>query len=226
MLYYSLKAKMDDFKSFSSSSFKSKPKKTQRPQNFIEALKDLSSSVKTQTKDATLGVGRGVVDQLFGATGDSAAKPADNQANKPFSFEEFLRSREQQVETITKQRYEKKIQDERLLFTHKEQENKMQIKAIQEELKKLAAATNNLSQEVRKAVSANFVEVGAYHKNFLDHIRSIIEFASQEVANSTTWLKNCHKRKKQQGLMYWAQVKKSGTRYMLSSERYMATQAG
>ena len=217
---------MDDYKSFSSISNKPKPKKVQGPKNFIEALKDLGSSVKTQTKDATLGVGRGVVDQLFGAAGDSAAKHTDNQASKPFNFEDFLRSREQQVETVTKQRYEKKLQDERLLYTHREQENKMQIKSIQEELKKLAAATNNLSQEVHKAVSANFVEVGTYHKNFLDHIKSIIEFARMEVANSAIWLKNCRKRKKQQGLMYWAQVKKSGTSYMLSSERYMAHAAG
>lgn len=215
---------MDDFNVFGQK--KSKTQKTQKPQNFIEALKDIGSSAKTQAKDATVGIGSSALDQLFGAGSDQTSKATDNQANKPFNFEDFLRSREQQVETVTKQRYEKKLQDERLLFTRKEQESKMQIKAIQQELQKLAAATNNLSQEVRKAVSANFVEAGTYHKSFLDRIRSIIEYASQEVANSVTWLKNTRKRNKQKQGCFWAQVNKSGTKYMLSSEHSIAHAAG
>jgi hypothetical protein len=221
---------MDDFSTLGNQSSKSKSKKFQRPQNFIEALKDLGSSVKSQAKDATVGMGRGAVDQLFGATDNAVAagqaKSADNQASKPFSFEDFLKSRERQVEVATKQKYEQKIQQERLIFHQKEEQAKQQIKVIQEELKKLADSTSGLSQEVKKAVFTGIAEAGTYHVSFFARLRSIIELARQEVASSVTWLRSSGKRRKQQQGFYWNQVKKSGTRYMLSQERYMSTQGG
>lgn len=208
---------------------KPKAKKTtsSKATNFIEALKDLSSSVKKQAKDATLETGRGLVDQIFGAP-KTSKQPQSGELtpDKPFNFEDFLKSRERQIEHAQKQRFEKRLREERVIFHHKEEEAKLQIKAIQEELKKLAQATQGLSQEVKKAVFTQTVEPGTYHLSFFNRIRRIIELARKQITESKTWFEAFNHRKKRKQAFYWSQVKKSGTKYMLSQERYMATQAG
>ena len=59
--------------SFNTNTLKQKPKAKQKrtnakSTNFIEALRSLGSSIKKQTKDATLGLGKGAVDQILGAS--------------------------------------------------------------------------------------------------------------------------------------------------------------
>ncbi len=207
----------------------SKPKQFQRPMNFIEALKDLGSSMKTQATDATLGTGKGVMDQLFGSPTPNN-KPSQQSGElaqeKPFNFEDFLKSRERQTESIQRQRYERRLKDEKMVYSRKEEEVKMQIKSIQEELKKIAAETIGLSDEVKQAVFQGTVNPGIYHLNFFERLRSIIELARKQIAQSKTWMEAFNHRKKQQHAFYWSNVKKSGTKYMLSQERYMSTQAG
>lgn len=207
---------------------KQKSKKTTtKATNFIEALKDLGSSVKRQAKDVTLGTSRGVVNQIFG-TPRPPVEPQKGELSpdKPFNFEDFLKSRERQVAFREKQRYERRLREERMVYHRKEEEAKLQIKAIQEELKKLTEATKGLSQEVKKAVFTSVVEPGTYHLSFFDRIRRIIELARKQIAESKTWFETFNQRKKRKQSYYWFQVKKSGTKFMLSQERYMATQVG
>ena len=201
---------MDTFSSFNQNS--QKQKKTQGSTNFIEALKGFGSSFKQQAKDAAFGV-------------PSKPQSGDLKAEQPFNFENYLKSRERQIESREKQKYERKIQEERLIFHHKQEEAKLQIKAVQEELKKLASATTGLSNEVKKAVFTAAVEPGTYHENFFDRIRNLIELARKKIVESKSWLETFNKRSKKRS-HYWFNVKKSGTKFMLSQERYMATQVG
>ena len=114
-----------------------------------------------------------------------------------------------------------------MVFYAKEEEAKQQIKAIQEELQQLAKATVGLNEEVKKAVFTVSTKAGVYHLNFFQRIKRLIELAKKKVAESKTWFEafNQRKKRKQQGF-YWAQVKKSGTKFMLSSERSVVTQKG
>lgn len=194
------------------SPFSQKKKKAQGSTNFIEALKGFGSSFKKQSKDAVLGI-------------PSKPQSGDLKAEQPFNFEDYLKSKERQIVTREKQRYERKIQEERLIFHHKQEEAKLQIKAIQEELKKLASATSGLSVEVKKAVFTAAVEPGTYHENFFDRIRRLIEFARKKIVESKSWLETFNHRTKKRS-HYWFNVKKSGTKFMLSQERYMSTQVG
>jgi len=213
---------MDPFKQQSTSK-----KTSNRPNNFIEALKDLGSSIKQQAKDATLGAGKSMVDQVLNAPPiDNKPQAGELNPNTPFNFEDFLKSRERQIEQTQKQRYEKRLKDETLIFHRKEEEAKLQIKSIQEELKKLAEVTQGLSQEVKKAVFTASVAPGTYHLTFFDRIRGIIELARKQISESKTWFESFNRRKKHKQGHYWGQVKKSGTKFMLSQERYMATQSG
>jgi len=204
--------------------FDQKPKK--KPQtkshNFIETLKEIGSSIKDQAKEATLGAAKNAVDQITGTAEDSSSSPMSEQS---FDFEEFLKSREKQVEYIERKTAERKIEQERLVFNRKEEETQQQIKFLAEELKKLAKETEGLDLEVKKATEAAFVDPGAYHFSFLERIRRIIALARKQIAESRTWLQTWNDRAKKRS-HYWFNVKKSGTKFMLSGERSVATSKG
>jgi hypothetical protein len=213
---------MDLFQANSRSKKSSNKKKGQTPNNFIEALKDIGDTAKKQAKDATLGTGRGVIDQIFSTSSDQSPSQEANQ-DKPFDFEAYLKSREKPAETDQTKSLEKRIRQERLLFSAKEQQTRIQIKSIQEELKKLASETGELNQEIKKAVFNTPVETGTYYLNFFDRIKRLIEVARKKIASSRTWLAEFNRRnKRKKQCFFWAQAKKSGTRFTLSQERSSA----
>ncbi len=201
---------MDPFSQFSSNS---SSKKNQRPTNFIEALKEIGNSAKQQSKDFVFG--------------PQIPKDQSSESNpdQPFQFEDYLKSREKQIAFQERQRYQRRIEEERLVFHRKQEEAKLQVQAIQNELKKLAETTQNLSQEVKKATLQAVVEPGTYHENFFDRIRGLIELARKKLSESNTWMQIFNQRSKKRS-HYWFNVGKSGTKYMLSQERYMVTQVG
>ena len=114
---------------------------------------------------------------------------------------------------------------EKLVFDQTSQEVKLQIAAIQEELKKLALSTRSLTKEVKIAAQQTPVDPGVYHLSFFEKLRQRLILLRKRVDESATWLNASNQRAKGRNY-YWRQVKKSGTKFMLSQERYMATQAG
>ncbi len=211
---------MDPFAKKTSST---KKKGSNTPHNFIEALKDIGTSIKQQAKDATIGTGKTMMDQVMSTP--SKPQSGEIKPDTPFNFEDYLKSQERQTEQIQKQRYEKRLQQEQMIFHRKEEDAKIQIKQIQNELMKLAKETDSLSQEVKKTVFTTSVEPGTYHFNFFERIKNLIELARKQVASSRTWLEAFNSRKNRQG-HYWGGVQKSGTKFMLSQERSRATQTG
>lgn len=168
------------------------------------------------------------------------AKPSQQTARKDYSQKQSGELKPNQTLTlketnsaIQKDRFFRKIQgefwdlrhQEKLLFTRNERETRLQIEAIQEELKKLALSTKNLTKEVEIAVKQAPVEPGVYHLTFFENLRQLLVFFRKKVKESATWLAASNQRGKKRNF-YWAQVKKSGTKFMLSQERYMATQSG
>lgn len=218
---------MDPFKKSNNISSQ-KPKKTasSKPTNFIEALKDFKGGFKKQTKDATFGVAGSAVDQLTGF-GKPPMQPesGDLTPDRPFNFAEFLKSRETQIKQQERLKYERRRQEEHLVFSRKQEETKLQIKALQEEIKKLADSTQGLSVEVKKAAFQAVVDPGTYHVSFFERLRKIIQFVRKQIVDSRSWLETMNNRSKKRSY-YWCHVKKSGTKFMLSQERYMATQVG
>jgi uncharacterized phage-associated protein len=92
-------------------------------------------------------------------------------------------------------------------------------------LKNLAVATKDLVQEVEKATKIEPVDPGLYHLNFFEKLKQTIITLRKKIEDSANWLALFNQRSKKKNY-YWSQVRKSGTKFMLSQERYMATQAG
>lgn len=202
-----------------------KPK--QRPSNFIESLKDLGNSFKKQTQEATFGISKTASEQILGTPSNSqqANQNRELNANEPFNFEDYLRARERQIAWNEQQKYNRRFEEETLVFHRRQEKAKAELKSVQEELKKLAKATSNLSQEIKKAVFMAPVDPGTYHENLLERIKNLIMLAIQKISESQTWLHICNCKAKKRSF-YWFNVQNSGTKFMLSQERYMVTQVG
>jgi len=205
---------------------KKKPKRKHQAKNFIESLKELSSSAKKQAKDASLGIGKDAVGQVFGRNQTASPLSGELKNNQALNLKDRLQDQEKKELQKEKIKYQKQIQKERLVFHHQIEEDKLQIKALQEQLQQLAEETDNLSQEVKKATFTAPKDAGVYYENFFDRIKNLIELARKKIAESSTCLQMFNKRSQKKRSHYWAQVKKSGSKYMLSQERYMVTQVG
>lgn len=189
--------------------------------SFLEALRDLGGGVADSVAhDVVGGIAQEAFDQITGN------RRGDLRPNQTINFQE-LRKKEEQL------KYSRNFQNEfldlrrqeKLVWTRQEQQTKLQISAILQELKKLAEATKNLAKEVDIATKQVPVEPGVYHINFFERLRETIILFKKRIEDSATWLAASNQKAKKRNY-YWGQVRKSGTKFMLSPEHYMATQVG
>jgi len=189
--------------------------------NFLEALRNLGEGVvDSAVHDVAEGVAQTAADQLTGR------KTGELKPNQTLDLEKA--TQEESGEKLP-QAFQGEFLDlrrqEKLVYSQAEQETKLQIAAILDELKKLALSTKDLAQEMEVAAKQVPVEPGVYHLNFFEKLREAILLFKKRIQESTTWLAAFNQRAKRRSY-YWRQVGKSGTKFMLSQERYMSTQAG
>ena len=204
-----------------------KPKNNQGkrlPSNdsFLEALRDLGMGVgDSVVNDVLKGIPQEALNQVTGK------KSGELKPNQTLNLNQLAKAEEKferQTEGFTQEFLDIRRQ-ERLIWRQEEEKTKLQIAAILEELKKLASATKNLANEVDIAAKQIPVEPGVYHLSFFEKLRETLLLFRKRVEDAATWLSAFNQRAKRRNY-YWAQVRKSGTKFMLSQERYMATQAG
>lgn len=193
------------------------------PANFLEALRDLGRGVAS---DVSYHATRAVTADLPQAMG--VATSGELKPNQTFSLADVqdAQSRgEKRAETRFGSRLAQVKEQQRLLYLRSENETKAQIVAIQQEIQLLAKSTGELAKEVQVAAFQTPANPGVYHKNFFEHLRSLIRTLRQKVQESKNWLATTNARAGKRSY-YWAQVGKSGAKYMLSGERYMVTSTG
>lgn len=201
-----------------------KKKITAKPQGVFEALKDIGSYSSPQT-EFTASSAQNALQQLANRAPVSALPSKDQGL---FTKDQLKDEKEKEIRQQERFFFERKRKEERLVYSHREQEVAREIAEIQNELKRIAdqiEAVGDLSQDLKTAVVQPTVEPGVYHLGFFQRIKSLLVLARKKVQESKTWLQlymQRHKRKSH----YWFMVGKKGTSYMLSPERYMATQAG
>ncbi len=204
--------------------FATKPKKKATPQynNFLEAFKDIgTSTVKSFAKDVVGGTAKTAINSLTGVSNH------DNQpqSQENLDFEEMLRIRENQVRKQERTRFDVIKREETVIFSRQQQEVKLQIESIQTQIQALGQEQVGLMKEINKAAFNAAVSPGIYHKNFFERLLGLVSLARKKISESRSWLSLHNQRLgKQKG--YHANVKKSGTSYMLSGERTVATQTG
>ena len=189
---------------------------------------DSSSPFKPITAQKRPPVGK-TSDSFVEALKDTANQNRDTAYSSP--FDALARQRQQleqerRLRLEQQQAFEKRRRQEFLVFSQKEEQSKHEIKALQQQLIKLIEDTQGLTQEVEIAVTQQVVDPGTYHVNFFDRLRQFIQLMRKKIQDSSSWLSTFNSRAKRQQGLYWAQVQKSGTKFMLSQERSMVTQTG
>jgi DNA-binding HxlR family transcriptional regulator len=111
------------------------------------------------------------------------------------------------------------------VFNREQEEIKSKITEIQEELKQLASEMSNLGTGIDKAIQTNITNPGTYHISFFEALKRYLVQLRKKASESKNWLAISQQRKQSQN-HYWGSVKSSGTKFMLSQERTLATQAG
>lgn len=179
--------------------------------SFLEALRDLGS---------------GVVDSVVHDVVGGVAEEAVRQTLRPGEWSKVEKNawEKENVEPLQRE-FNQIHQQEKVLFKQSEQDTQLQIRGILEELKKLAAATETLAEEVQVAVEQAPVDPGIYHLSFFEKLRQTIILFKKQVEDSSTWLAAFNQKAKKHNY-YWGQVRKSGSKYLLSQDRYVSTQAG
>jgi hypothetical protein len=190
--------------------------------SFLEAFRDLGNDFVSTASNNLLKAGAEDIKEALFPFGQSTAKGEnpDRLAWKEAELERNYRAKLRQKETIHHQ--------EKVLFTREQRETQQQVTTLQEEIKKLAKATASLASEAKEAeVTAmqTLPEVGTYHLNFFSRLRKVIAELRVQIEESSLWLAAWNKKAEKRNF-YWGQFKKSGSKFLLSSDRYMATQAG
>jgi hypothetical protein len=211
---------MNSFMNQSSNPFQPRPRPNSKsPTSFIEALKSIGGqTVKSATKDLVGGVGRDFVQSLAGGPGyqnQSETKRTNEWEQNP---EERIR------EEAWKIQRHRELTETRV-FNRKEEEAKAQIKVVQEELAFLVKELAGIDVQLEKAIKEEIITPGTYHVNFFQKLRRLLLDLRKRVSDSSAWLDTAGSRKNAQD-GYWGKVATNGTKFMLSQERTMATQAG
>lgn len=216
-----------------------KPKKGYHPANsdsFIEALRSLGSSGGKAASQTFKDFSSEAFNQISGTQRNQPEPPSypgfpPASSNFP-KFPGFPGS-EKPWGPDRESKYKRqafferqKATVEKVVFTKTDQQTKLQIQSLQEEIKKLAASTQNLAKEISTSAFQAPVNPGTYHLSFFEKLRQTIRDIRKRIDSSASWLSAANSKGKKKQNFYWSQVSKSGTKYSLSQERYMQTSAG
>lgn len=185
-------------------------KKTYSSDSFLEAFRDL---------------GKSVVD-----TFTPGPKPISGslESGQSVKFPDIFSKEEELEEKYKKQagwQVEIAKKQEQVIYSRKDREVQLQVQALQHEILELTKAGAELSAEVEVAAFNLPPEAGKYHINFFERLRNLIKALKSKIQESSFWLAEWNK-KAQKKNYYWRQAKKSGTMFMLSGDRQVATQTG
>ncbi len=132
-------------------------------------------------------------------------------------------------ENITlKQRlsFERRVNDsDKAELENKTNELKLQLNAVMQEVVSITSQTQELAKETQIAAMQAPVEPGIYHIFFFKYLLDYLQSFRKKIEDASVWLSALNKRASKKNM--WGQnYKKSGAKYLLSSEHYIARSAG
>lgn len=193
--------------------------------NFLEALRDLGKSV---VSDATDHISRAIsadIPESFGLATPLSGTLSPNESLSLSQLHQAEAAGERRAETQFNTRLKQIREEERLLYLRSENETKIQIKALLQEIQLLAKSTAGLASEVQIAAFQAPVSPGVYHQTFFERLRGLLKTLRQKIQDSQHWLATTNARAAKRSY-YWSQVGRSGSKFLLSQERYMVTSTG
>ena len=115
-------------------------------------------------------------------------------------------------------------QQEKVLLDQHQKELEKAIVELQDEIKKLINATDNLEKDVQKIPLESIPEASEYQINFLVRIKNFIASFRKNINEAGTWLESFSNKKKKRNY-FWNTAKnkkKGGEQYLMSNEHSAA----
>jgi hypothetical protein len=206
---------------------KSKLLKQVQRANTLEALKDIGTSTANQMKEEAAKIPEDFMEQLFGIKTPNKKYSGEIEAGEAIELNEVLSGkREEFVIARKQQRLERQLlEQERIQTERKSTELRIQLKTIQEQILILAESTEELAQETQIAAMQVTVEPGVYHVIFFEKLLEFIKSFRKKIDEAGVWLHSANSRASKKNA--WGNnYKKSGGKYLLSSEHYLQRSAG
>ncbi len=216
-------------------SSKKKKKYTERAVNSIETLKNTAKSparlvqdigkatTKSVKEDLVKGMGQDFVEQIFGSAGGVSGEISAGQS---LEMKDLVKSPEhQKVEKqLNVERHLRR--EEQYLVETRQNELRMELKAIMVEIVKITKETGEMSEAVQvAAMQAPTKEgVGIYHIIFFKKFLKFLVSYRKKIENAKVWLHSQNRRAGQKGWV--TNYKKHGAKYLLSGEHYLSRSAG
>jgi hypothetical protein len=198
----------------------------QKHQSVLESLKDVGKDAgNTFRKDLLEGASRDMLRQILG---EARPKKLSGEM-KPGESIEFGELREgthtQKQEERRRSALETRLlKEEKRNVEKKKEELKIQLYALQNEVAKLAEATQELGEKTKVAAMQAPVEPGVYHLVYFEKLLEFIQSFRKKVENASIWLNATNKRAQKKN--YWATYKKHGSKFLLSPDHYLTRSAG
>ena len=198
-----------------------KPPSNQVSGKLNEPLRSLGQSVTQAFKNETYQIPREVLRQITGQE-NSGGELHPGETINPQEQKSKTPSHQ---ESITTKYYQGQIEKEKLLRKQEKQGVKIRIQALREEIIKIGQSVQELKKEATITIIQETPDPGEYHLNFLENLLQFLISLRQKIEEGNTWLSAFNQRSKKRNY-FWKQVKKSGAKFLLSSDRTPATQMG
>jgi len=197
--------------------------------NVLESLKDIGSGT-TNTLGSEAGqISKDFLAQLLGkARAQNKNYSGEIGRGESVAMDEVYSGKRENEEKLQKQlSFERRLfAEEQELVTRKGQELKMQLHALMQEVKNLAAATPKFVEEIEIATFQAPVNPGVYHVIFFEKLIEYIRDFKKNIESASTWLHSANTRAQKK--TFWGQYKSKhgGASRLLSSEDYAQRSAG
>ncbi|KUK78896.1 MAG: hypothetical protein XD95_0720 [Microgenomates bacterium 39_7] len=153
-------------------------------------------------------------------------KPDEQESQEIKDYQQLIRQQE-----IAKQKidFQRRVNfTETSLKLKDSRETNIKINQIKEQIKAIAdnmSQINHQVETIETAAEENIPQRSRYQLNFLELLLSFLKDLRERVEEGNTWLIAFQKKTNKKSY-FWGQVKKSGSKFLLSSDRTPATQTG
>lgn len=204
-----------------------KSQRVVRQPNPLEALKDIGTSTAKQMRQEAAKMPGDFMEQLLGMRPMGKNYSGEIEPGEALNINEVFTGKHEEIVRLRKQTAleRKLLEEERIRVEKKSNELKIQLHAIREEILVLALKTENLAEETQIAAMQAPVEPGVYHVIFFEKLLEFLNSFTKKVEEAGVWLHAVNKRAARKNA-WGANYKKSGAKYLLSSEHYLQRSAG
>lgn len=208
-----------------------KAQKEVRKADVFESLKGIGeTTAKAVSDDLIKETSKDFLRQLLGQKMGQNEKHYSGEVarGEDLEMDSIYSGQRQEQEKLQKQlSFERRLRDEESsLIERKSQELRLQLNAIMQEIKAVAASTPQLVEEVQVAMEQAPANPGIYHIFFFEKLLEFISNFKKNIEGANSWLHSANSRAQKKSFWGVYKSKQGGAKRLLSSEDYSQRSAG